>query len=109
MDIANFTILINNKFLDAFPTQLFKIKNNYIVFNNINHYLLNLSEISIFLNAARNYYLMYIKKVFNKIKWRYSHEEIININDERFNRIINKTDIHALTQNDIEYLEKALL
>ena len=108
-DISQVKIrLINDKLLEAFPSTIFKIKNNYLVFDNISHYLSKLSEVSIFLNAARNYYIMYIKNLFNKIKWNYTREDINKLNDNRLNDILSNTNIFTVSIDDIKYLQTKL-
>ena len=100
--------LINDKFLDAFPSSIFKIVNNYVVFHNVSHYFSNLSNISIFLNAARNYFFMYVKNLFNKIKWNYSKDELAALNDAKLDAIFEKTSIISISVEDINYIENTL-
>lgn len=97
--------LMNDKFLNAFPTTIFKFEQNSLLFSNINNFFENLSYISIFLNAARNYYLMNIKSIFNQVKWNYSYEDLKKMNDTRLNRILES---QSITDEDIEYIRKKL-
>lgn len=100
--------LIHDKFLDAFPSQIFNFDGSYICFKNIRDYLLNLSNVSIFLNAARNYFLMYFKGLCNRIKWKYNREDIMAKQDEKLNGILNKTNTLCITVSELEYLEKII-
>lgn len=101
--------LIHDKLLDAFPAQLFTIKDNYIIFSNINNYLTRLSEVSIFLNAARNYFHMYLKKLSHRIKWNYTKEELASLDDDRLNDLLSRENLLSITTDDISYLEKKLM
>lgn len=99
---------IYEKLLDAFPPSIFKLKDKFVEFDNISDFLLHLSELSIFLNAAKNYHLMYIKKLINKIRWNYTKKDIENLKDEHLNLILNKTSFQDLTKDDYNYLEKTI-
>jgi len=97
--------LVNDKLLDAFPSAIFNIRDNHVIFKNIEEYLMHLSEISIFLNAARNYYIMYLKKLVNRIKWNYTQTEIELINDKRLVDLIFNTSLYSLRNDDLSYIE----
>lgn len=97
--------LKNNNYLNAFPSTIFKFEQNSLLFFNINNFFSNLSYISIFLNAARNYYLMYIKSIFNQVKWNYSFEDLKKLNDNRLNNILES---QSITNEDVEYIKQRL-
>ena len=101
--------LVHEKLLDAFPDQLFQKSAGYIIFRNIDDYLNHLSEVSIFLNAARNYYVMYFKKLINRIKWSYSREEIEEMHDKRLSEIIFHSSIFSLRNDDLAYIESVII
>lgn len=101
--------LVCDKFLDAFPTKLFTINKNFLYFKNIHVFFSSLSNISIFLNAARNYYYMYVKKLFNIIQWNYSEIQLKKINNKKIRNILKAKNIFSISIKDIEYLAKYFL